>query len=57
MAAVTSIDNNYIYVMGGFETVPLDSVERYSVIKNEWIEIDKMPIKRFMHSAIMLNSK
>lgn len=57
MAAVTSIDNNYIYVMGGFETVPLDSVERYSVIKNEWVEIDKMPIKRFMHSAIMLNSK
>ena len=29
MAAVGSIDNQYIYVMGGFETVPLDCVERY----------------------------
>lgn len=54
MAAAKSIDNQYIYVFGGFETIPLDSVERYSVIRNEWKTIETMPQKRFMHSAIML---
>ena len=35
-SAVSIFESQEIYVFGGFDYVPLDSVERYNVISNEW---------------------
>jgi hypothetical protein len=39
--------------MGGFDEEALDSVEKYSLITNEWEEIAKMPSPRFMHASVI----
>ena len=41
--------------MGGFDEEALDSVERYSLITNEWEEIARMPEPRFMHSSVLFS--
>jgi hypothetical protein len=41
--------------MGGFDEEALDSVEKYSLISNEWEEITKMPSPRFMHASVLLS--
>ena len=53
LSAVASPDFQYIYVMGGFDNVPLNSVEKYSVLNDSWEVIPPMKHKRFMHTAVL----
>lgn len=53
-SAVAIFDSQEIYVFGGFDYIPLDSVERYSVISNEWEPICRMPSARFMHASLLI---
>lgn len=53
LAAVASPDFQYIYVMGGFDNVPLNTVEKYSVLTDSWELITPMKHKRFMHTAVI----
>eukprot|EP00347_Sterkiella_histriomuscorum_P003080 403365667 len=56
LAAVASTDCQYIYVVGGFNGTPLNTIERYNVTNEEWeSDIPQMNQKRFMHSCIMVN--
>ena len=50
LSAIATLDQN-IYVLGGFDNGPLNTVEKYSVITDSW-EISKpMKFKRFMHAS------
>ena len=51
LSAIASPDYEYIYVMGGFNGQPLDSVERYSVMRDEWEHVSPMQRQRFMHAC------
>ena len=51
LSAVSSSDYQYIYVMGGFNGKPLNSVERYSIINDTWEFVTPMKRQRFMHSC------
>lgn len=53
-SAVSIFESQEIFVFGGFDFVPLDSVEKYNVISNEWESVCKMPTPRFMHSSLLL---
>lgn len=56
LSAVASSDCQYIYVVGGFNGSPLNTVERYSVHDEVWeTNIAPMSQRRFMHSCIMVN--
>ena len=46
---------NYIYAIGGFNGQPLDHVERFDAIKNQWEYLAPMKQKRFMHAACIAN--
>ena len=51
LSAVPSADYQYIYVMGGFNGKPLNSVERYSIISDAWEFVTPMKRQRFMHAS------
>lgn len=53
-STVSLSESQEILVFGGFDYVPLDSVEKYNVISNEWEGVCKMPTPRFMHSSILI---
>ncbi|KAL4445683.1 hypothetical protein ABPG74_006234 [Tetrahymena malaccensis] len=53
-SAVVSQNNQHIYVFGGFDNGPLDSVERFNVINGMWESLHNMPNKRFMHSCQLI---
>jgi hypothetical protein len=64
LSAVASLDNQNIYVMGGFDNGPLNTVEkypfffyyfRYNIITGNWEVMPNMINKRFMHAAILIN--
>ncbi|KAL4442810.1 hypothetical protein ABPG74_010699 [Tetrahymena malaccensis] len=57
LSAVTSKDNQFIYVLGGFDNGPLDTVERYNIFEDKWEMYSKMSYKRFMHSSIMISGQ
>ncbi len=55
MAAVSSTDCRYIYVLGGYyDSESLRFVERYDVMSDKWEIITPMKNKRFMHSAVIM---
>ena len=54
-SAISIFDSQEIIVLGGFDEVALDSVERYSLITNEWEEVCQMPHPRFMHSSVVMS--
>ncbi|EGR31203.1 kelch-like 12, putative [Ichthyophthirius multifiliis] len=54
LSAVISQDNQYIYVFGGFDNVPLNSVERYNLVEDKWEIIQNMKFSRFMHNSILI---
>ena len=53
LAAIASPDFQNIYVMGGFDNVPLNSMEKYSVLTDVWETLPNMKYKRFMHCAVL----
>jgi influenza virus NS1A-binding protein len=53
-SAVSLSDSQEILVFGGFDYVPLDTVEKFNVISNEWESVCKMPTPRFMHSSLLI---
>ena len=53
LSAIATPDCQSIYVMGGFDNGPLNTVERYSVIKDAWEIIQPMKFKRFMHASVL----
>lgn len=52
-SSIVTPDNSYIYVFGGFDNGPLDSVEKYSVINESWELVQPLQSKRFMHSTFL----
>jgi hypothetical protein len=52
-AALVSKNCNFIYVIGGFNGKPLDLVERYDVMKDQWEYLSSMNQSRFMHAACL----
>ena len=42
---------NHIYAVGGFNGSPLDHVERFDILNNQWEYLAPMKQKRFMHAA------
>ena len=56
LVTLPSPDNNttktYIYVTGGFNSQPLNKVERYDIQNDTWEVIQPMQNSRFMHSTI-----
>lgn len=54
LSAVLSPDQKFIYAVGGFNGTALGEVERYSVIEDEWVRVADLPMKRFMHIAMLL---
>jgi len=55
-SSIAIYETQEIYVFGGFDFLPLSSVERYSLINNEWEKIMDMPSSRFMHSSVFVKS-
>ncbi|EAS03065.2 kelch motif protein (macronuclear) [Tetrahymena thermophila SB210] len=53
-SAIVSQNNQHIYVLGGFDNGPLDSVERFNVINGMWESLQNMPNKRFMHCCQLI---
>ncbi len=53
LSAIATPDCQSIYVIGGFDNGPLNSVERYSVIKDKWEIVGPMRYKRFMHASVI----
>ena len=53
MAAVSTIDCRYIFVMGGYDGNSLNQVERYDVVHGCWELVCPMKNKRFMHAAVV----
>lgn len=53
-SSVSSSDCRFIYVMGGFDTQAIDSVERYDVIQNTWEILPSLKTKRFMHASALI---
>ena len=53
LSAVASPDFQNIYVLGGFDNVPLNSVEKYSALTDSWETLPPMKHKRFMHCAVV----
>ena len=53
MACVSSLDCQSIFALGGYNGSPLNTVERYAVMKDEWELITPMKRKRFMHAAVV----
>ncbi|KRX04279.1 hypothetical protein PPERSA_11403 [Pseudocohnilembus persalinus] len=56
-SSIISPDFKYIYAIGGFNNRPLDTVERYSVVTENWEVINIMPNKRFMHNCILIQQQ
>ena len=54
LSAVLSPDQKYIYAIGGFNGTALSEVERYAVAEDEWVRVTDLPMKRFMHVAVLL---
>eukprot|EP00347_Sterkiella_histriomuscorum_P017673 403348434 len=54
-SALAAQNCNYIYAIGGFNGQPLDHVERFDAIKNQWEYLAPMKQKRFMHAACIAN--
>jgi hypothetical protein len=54
LSAVLSPDQKYIYAIGGFNGTALGEVERYAVAEDEWVRVTDLPMKRFMHVAVLL---
>jgi len=52
--ASATVDNQFIYVFGGYDGKPIDSIERYDVVRETWESVGCMPEKRFMHASICL---
>ena len=50
-STLVSHNCNYIYAVGGFNGSPLDHVERYNMLNNQWEYLAPMKQKRFMHAA------
>ena len=55
LSAVVTNDFAYIYAIGGFDSSPLNLVERYSVISESWEIVTPMKHKRFMHNSVILS--
>ena len=55
MGCVCTSDRNFIYILGGYDGVPLNSVERYDVANNKWEFIASMRRKRFMHATVIIS--
>ena len=53
-SAVSVFDSQQIIVSGGFDQVPLETIEKYSLISNEWQVLTKMPSARFMHGSMLI---
>lgn len=54
-SAIATPDAHHIYVLGGYDQTPLNSVERYSVLTDTWEICLPMKHKRFQHSCAILN--
>lgn len=54
-SAIVSQNCNYVYAIGGFNGQPLDHVERFDVMHNNWEYLASMKQKRFMHAACIAN--
>ena len=52
-SSIVSPNCNFIYVIGGFNGQPIDYVERYDVMNNNWEYLAPLKQKRFMHSAYL----
>jgi hypothetical protein len=52
LSAVASADCQSIYVIGGYNGQPMDTVERYSVNTDTWEYMPPMITKRFMHQSV-----
>mmetsp|Transcript_16547 Transcript_16547/g.15847 ORF Transcript_16547/g.15847 Transcript_16547/m.15847 type:complete len:115 (+) Transcript_16547:1465-1809(+) len=54
-SALVSSNCSFIYVIGGFNGQPIDHVERYDVMHNQWEYLAPLKQKRFMHAACLAN--
>ncbi len=54
-SAVASSDFQYIYIMGGYDGKPLNTVERYDVLVGRWDIIKTMPLPRYRHQCLYTN--
>ncbi len=52
-SAVASPEFNAIYVIGGFDEGPLDMVEKYDVMNDEWEIMAPLKHPRFMHQSVL----
>ena len=48
---------DYIYALGGFAAVRLNSVEQYDVRENAWTRIERMLKQRTHATAVVLNNQ
>ncbi|KAM3139361.1 hypothetical protein pb186bvf_008581 [Paramecium bursaria] len=53
LSAIATPDNQFIYVFGGFDNAPLDSVEKFDVLSGKWEETNPLVSKRFMHQSFL----
>ncbi|EGR33255.1 kelch motif family protein, putative [Ichthyophthirius multifiliis] len=56
-SAVASNDNQYIYVLGGFNNQVLKSIERYDIIEEKWDILENINNQRYMHNCIFINGQ
>jgi hypothetical protein len=55
LAALPSPNFQYIYTVGGFNGSPLNVVERYSIVNDQWDFITPMKRARFMHACCLVS--
>mmetsp|Transcript_17829 Transcript_17829/g.12783 ORF Transcript_17829/g.12783 Transcript_17829/m.12783 type:complete len:115 (+) Transcript_17829:1012-1356(+) len=54
-SALVAPSCSHIYVVGGFDGLPVEHVERYEVVRNQWEYLAPLKQKRFMHAACLSN--
>jgi len=52
-SVVASPKCDCIYAVGGFNGSPLNHVERYDLMRDQWEYVAPMNQRRFMHSALL----